>query len=355
MSDDPSTAPLRFGIIGCGVIGKVHARAIASLPEAELAAVADSVPDLVEALAHEHGVQAFHSLEAMLTEANLDVVNVCTPSGMHGDHAIAVMRGGRHVIVEKPLEITLDRIDKILSVQRESGVVLSVISQHRFDPSTLRVRALVDEGAFGRLVLGNAHVLWWRSQGYYDSGAWRGTWALDGGGVLMNQSIHCIDLLIALMGPVAAVRALTDTRVHRMETEDVAVASLRFRNGALGTLACTTGAYPGYVTRVELFGDRGSASIQNDELAYLHLARDDVEEAGAYGSSPQPVHAGNQGASSNPAAVPSDTHARQIADTIRAIRTGTSPEVTGEVARHPVEVILAVYESARTGREVTLS
>lgn len=173
---------------------------------------------------------------------------------------------------------------------------------------------------------------------------------LDGGGVLMNQAIHCIDLLIWLMGPVKSVRAVTNTRVHRMETEDVAVAALQFGNGALGSLACTTGAYPGFSTRVEVFGDQGSASIENDRLAFLHLARNDEGDVGAYGASgaSEPQGAATT-ASADPSAVSPDTHALQIAETIAAIREGRDPLVSGEVARHPVEVILAVYESARTG------
>src|SRR5437588_4141854 len=197
----------------------------------------------------------------MLKHERLDVVIICTPSGMHGEHACAVMRAGRHVIVENPMEITRAAMDEMLRVQQETGVKLAVISQHRFDAASRQVRQLVDERAFGRLVLGNALVPWWRSQAYYDSGAWRGTWEMDGGGVLMNQAIHSIDLLQWLMGPVKSIFAYTDTLAHRMETEDVAVAGLRFANGALGTIAATTGAYPGVTTRIEVFGDKGSAII----------------------------------------------------------------------------------------------
>src|SRR5207248_5580994 len=212
---------------------------------------------------------------------------VCTPSGKHGEHACLIMRSGRHVIVEKPMEIRRATLDEMLRVQKETGVKLAVISQHRFDPASQQVRKLLDEQAFGRLVLGNAVIPWWRSQEYYDSGAWRGTWELDGGGVLMNQSIHSIDLLQWFMGPVKSVYAYTDTLVHHMETEDVAVAVLRFANGALGTIAATTGAYPGVATRVEIFGEKGSAVIENDGPSYLHLQRDDKEPISAYGVTPQ--------------------------------------------------------------------
>src|SRR6266852_5399203 len=348
---------LRFGIVGCGVIGPTHAEAIASLPDAQLVAVTDTDAEKAQKLAARYEATPYTSLQTMLDHEQLDVVNICTPSGMHGEHACLVMRSGRHVIIEKPVEISLSAIDEMLRVQQENHVKLAVISQHRFDPASLQVHNLLQEKAFGRLVLGNVIVPWWRSQAYYDSGAWRGTWQLDGGGVLMNQSIHSIDLLQWFMGPVRSIYAYTDTLAHRMETEDVAIAVLRFANGALGTIAATTGAYPGVTTRIEVFGDRGSAVIENDNLSYLHLARDDNEEVGAYGAAPQASKKAGSGGSTaqNPADLSYRAHALQIADMIRAIREDGTPLVDGYAARRPVEIILGIYESARTHKEVTLS
>src|SRR5712692_4017220 len=351
------TKKLRFGIVGCGVIGPYHAQAITSLPDAEVVAVADLIPERAQKLAQKFQVTPYGDFQEMLAREQLDVVDICTPSGLHREHASQAMRSRRHVIVEKPMEISLAAIDEMLRVQQETGVKLAVISQHRFDPASRQVHDLVEEQAFGRLVLGNAAVPWWRSQAYYDSGEWRGTWELDGGGILMNQSIHSIDLLQCFMGPVRSVYAYTDTLVHRMETEDVAVAVLRFASGALGTIAATTGAYPGVTTRIEVFGDRGSAVIENDHLNYLHLARDDNEEVGAYGASPQASKKIDNGDSTaqNPADLSYRAHALQIADMIRAIRENGTPLVDGYVARRPVEIILGIYESARTHKEVTLS
>ena len=356
------TEKLRFGIVGCGVIGPTHAQAIASLPDAQLVAVTDINPEKAQRLADEYAVKPYTALAEMLAGEQLDVVIICTPSGLHGEQACQVMRSGRHVIVEKPMEISYAAIKQMLRVQRESGVKLAVISQHRFDPASLQVHDLVEEQAFGRLVLGNAIVPWWRSQGYYDSSGWRGTWQLDGGGVLMNQSIHSIDLLQWFMGPVRSVYAYTDTSAHRMETEDVAVAVLRFANGAPGTIAATTGAYPGVTTRIEIFGDKGSAVIEDDNLSYLHLARDDAQEIGAYGMSldesgayKESKKAAAAGSTAqNPAALSFRGHALQIADMIRAIREDGTPVVDGQAARRPVEIILGIYESARTYKEVTL-
>lgn len=347
---------LRFGIVGCGVIGPTHAEAIASLPDAQLVAVTDTDAEKAQKLAARYGATPYTSLQTMLDREQLDVVNICTPSGMHGEHACLVMRSGRHVIIEKPMEISLSAIDEMLRVQQENHVKLAVISQHRFDPASLQVHNLLQEKAFGRLVLGNVIIPWWRSQAYYDSGAWRGTWRLDGGGVLMNQSIHSIDLLQWFMGPVRSIYAYTDTLAHRMETEDVAVAVLRFASGAAGTIAATTAAYPGVTTRIEIFGDQGSAVIENDSLSYLHLARDDNQEIGAYGANLKESESQRSvdSAAQNPAAISFRGHALQIADMIRAIREDGVPLVDGYDARRPVEIILGIYESARTHKEVIL-
>src|SRR6059058_2733784 len=311
------TSKLRFGIIGCGVIGHIHAEAIATLPDAQLVAVVDTVLKPTQELMEEFHVTHYGNLQEMLAREQLDVVDVCTPSGMHGEHACQVMRAGVNVIVEKPMEVSRAAIEEMLRVQQETGVKLAVISQHRFDPDTIKVHDLVEAQAFGRLVQGLALVPWWRSQAYYDSGAWRGTWELDGGGVLMNQSIHSIDLLQWLMGPVKSVFGFTGTLTHRMETEDVAVAVLRFANGALGTVAATTSAYPGVTTRIEIFGDKGSAIIENDRLEYLHLTRDDAEEVGAYGggsATKKGATAKVAAGAADPSALQGNTHAMQIAD-----------------------------------------
>ncbi len=346
------TEKLRFGIVGYGVIGELHAKAIMSLPTAELVAVVDTVPEKMQKLTQEYAITAYTDTQEMYAREHLDIVNICTPSGMHRKHAIEAMRAGCDVIVEKPMEITLAAIDRMLRVQQETGRKMAVISQHRFDSAPQQIHKLADEQAFGRLVLGNAIIPWWRSQKYYDSGAWRGTWELDGGGVLMNQSIHSIDLLQWLMGRVKSIYAYTDTLVHQMETEDVAVAVLRFEHGAIGTIAATTGAYPGMGTRIEICGERGSAVIESDKLSYLHLARDDSEEVGPYGGAKPQAQASE--AAGTIAGITLDSHTLQIADMIRAVHENGTPLLDGHGARHPVEIILAIYESARTGKEITL-
>lgn len=342
------STPLRFGIVGCGVIGKTHASAVSNLADAELVGVADVVSERARALADTYETAAYPDLATMMASAELDVVTICTASGLHGEQAEEAMRAGKHVIVEKPLEISLPAIDHLLDVQRAAGVKLAVISQHRYDPASRQVHDLVADGAFGTLVLANAHILWWRSQEYYDSGEWRGSWALDGGGVLMNQSIHSIDLLQWFMGPVQSVSAYTGTLAHRMETEDTTVAALRFASGALGSIAATTSAYPGVSTRLEVLGSEGSAVIENDRMSYLHLKREGGDEVGPYGLEIQ-EHA--QPGSQEPQG---DAHMLQIEDIVREIRRDGTPMVDGAAARHAVAIILAIYESARTGQEVVL-
>src|SRR5215213_7512271 len=271
---------LRFGTLGCGVIGPHHARAIAGLESAELVAVADVVPELAEELAGEYGCPAFPSLGEMLSGVELDAVCVCTPSGMHAEDAIAALESGRDVVIEKPVDVTLKAADRLLEVQRATGRKVAVVSQHRFDAASRAVHEALTRGEFGRLTSGSAEVRWWRSQSYYGSGGWRGTWELDGGGVLINQAIHSIDLLQWLMGQVVEVTAYTGLLAHeRIEVEDTAAAILQFASGAIGTIVAATSAYPGLSARIAVHGDRGSAIVDDDELRYFHAA---AEEADSY-------------------------------------------------------------------------
>ncbi|MDP9313618.1 MAG: Gfo/Idh/MocA family oxidoreductase [Chloroflexota bacterium] len=355
--------PIRFGILGCGVIGPHHALAIAGLqPDATLIAVADRDVARAEQLAQQYDAAAYASLDELLRHDGLDAVCICTPSGEHAAHALTVLEAGKHVVIEKPIDVTLEAVDRLQSARQSGAQKVAVISQHRFDTSTRIVHEAVTEGRLGRLTLGAAQVRWWRSQAYYDSGDWRGTWQYDGGGALMNQSIHTIDLLQWIMGPVVEVTAYTGLLAHeRIEVEDTAVGIVRFASGALGVIEGTTAAYPGLTARLEIHGDRGSAVIDSDELVYFH-SPSTGDEGAAYGAG----GAGNQAADvlSQYAADPvgpaagadpgslSMAHREQLRDFIAAIREDGEPLVNIEEGRKPVAVILAIYESARTGRPV---
>lgn len=351
---------VRFGVLGCGVIGPHHARAIAGLEGAELVAVADVVPELAEELAEEHGCSSHYGLGEMLSGAELDAVCVCTPSGMHAGDAIAALEAGKHVVIEKPVDVTLGAADRLLEAQRATGRKVAVVSQHRFDAATLAVHRAISEERFGRLTMGSAEVRWWRSQSYYESGGWRGTWELDGGGVLINQAIHSIDLLQWLMGRVVEVTAYTGLLAHeRIEVEDTAVAILKFENGALGTIAATTAAYPGLTARIAVHGDRGSAVIDDDELVYFHAAGVG-QETEAYGGGENQAEqvmeqygggSARPGAGADPGSL-SMAHRDQISDFVRAIMDDREPSITVEEGRKPLAIIAGIYESARTGGPV---
>jgi predicted dehydrogenase len=353
---------LRFGILGCGVIGPHHARAIAGLQSAELVAVADVVPELAEELADDHGCSHYASLEEMLSGVDLDAVCVCTPSGMHAEGAITALEAGKDVIIEKPVDVTLKAADRLIEVQRATGRRVAVVSQHRFDAGTQAVREALARGVFGRLTSGSADVRWWRSQSYYDSGGWRGTWELDGGGVLINQAIHSIDLLQWLMGEVVEVTAYTGLLAHeRIEVEDTAVAILKFEGGALGTILATTAAFPGLTTRIAVHGDRGSAIIDDDELSYFHAAGEG-QEGEAYGGGENQAEevmeqygeaATGPGAGADPGSL-SMAHRDQIQEFVEALREGREPLVNLEEGRKPLAIIQGIYESARTGGPVRI-
>ena len=254
------------------MIGTIHGAVIGELADRiDLVAVVDHHPDRAERLAAERGGKAFTSLTDALAAVEIDVVSVCTPTGRHGEVAIQALEAGKHVIIEKPAEITVAKTDEIIEAQRKAGTQVAVISQHRFDKSTEIALAAIEKGELGRLTTGIASIDWWRGQSYYDSGDWRGTWELDGGGALMNQGVHTVDLLVATMGRPVEVFAYTGTLAHqRIEVEDAAVAVVRFENGALGVLHATSSAYPGLSARLQVHGDQGSIVIDNDLLTFIH-------------------------------------------------------------------------------------
>lgn len=342
-----------FGIIGCGMIAGFHARAIAECRGARLAAGFDSVPEAADRLAQTTGCKAYHDLNEMLADPAVDVVTVATPSGAHLEPAVAAARAGKHVIVEKPLEITLRRCDRIIAECEKAGVVLSTIFPSRFHDSAVEMKRAVDAGRFGRLTVGDAIVKWYRTQQYYDSGQWRGTWELDGGGALMNQAIHSVDLLYWLMGPVAEIRARTAMLAHqRIAVEDVAMATLQFDSGALGILEASTAIYPGYLKRIEIHGSAGSAVMEEEDLVKWDFAKKDRRDAQIRRKMAERKSGG--GGAADPAAIGHHGHARQFRDVLRAIRQGTPPRVDGHEGRRSVEIILGVYKAAETGRAVAL-
>jgi UDP-N-acetyl-2-amino-2-deoxyglucuronate dehydrogenase len=351
---------MRFGVIGAGVIGRTHAQTIQSLsPRAELAVVADIIPERAHELATKHGVDAATSIEEVLERSDVDVVTIATPSGRHADGAVAALDAGKHVIIEKPLDINLEAARRVAEAEKRSDRTAMVVSQHRYDPASQIVHKAVQAGKFGRLTSGNAIMSWWRSQGYYDSGDWRGTWELDGGGALMNQGIHTIDLMTWFLGEPVEVYAWADCLAHeRIEVEDTAVATVRFANGALGVVHGTTAAYPGLTTKVHVHGDQGSAVIDHNKLVYFHSAGDSSEDYayGAGGSANQ-AEAALEAAGYAPkeekdeptvAGLTATSHTTQFQDFLDTVEQGRSPLVTVAEATQTLALIRGIYESART-------
>jgi UDP-N-acetyl-2-amino-2-deoxyglucuronate dehydrogenase len=342
-----------FGLVGCGMISRFHVRAIDDTRGAKLVGCFDNVTAAAERLAKETGCRAYARLEDMLANPAVQVVVIGTPSGVHMDPAVSAAKAGKHVIVEKPLEITLGRCDRIIEACDRNHVKLATIFPSRFHDASQELKRAVEAGRFGRLTMGDAYVKWFRTQEYYDSGKWRGTWELDGGGALMNQAIHSVDLLLWLMGPVGEVTAHTATLAHeRIAVEDVAVATLRFENGALGVVEASTATFPGYLKRIEVHGDAGTAVMEEEDLIRWDFAKTDRRDKAIHQRMAKRKSTG--GGASDPAAIGHHGHAHQFADLLDAIKKDRAPSIDGREGRRSVEVILAIYKSAETARTVKL-
>jgi predicted dehydrogenase len=341
---------MRFALAGAGVIGQVHARLIAALADhAQLAVVVDTDEDRARKLAAEYGCDAATDLAGACRRPDVDAVAVCLPSGLHADASVLALRAGKHVVVEKPLDVTLAAADRIIEAERAGGRTVAVISQRRFQPAPAFVHRAVSDGRLGRITSGIAESTFWRGQDYYDSGGWRGTLAGDGGGALMNQGIHAVDLLLWMMGEPVEVQAYAGRLAHeRIDVEDTVAATVRFASGAIGTITATTAAYPGLPVRLAVHGDRGSAVIEREDLAYFHSAAD--ARPGDRFDHNQAVPFGGEGGQASI----DEAHRDQYLDFIAAVRDGRAPLVGTAEARRALQVVLGVYESARTGAPVAL-
>jgi predicted dehydrogenase len=364
MPIQPPTGEIGYAIVGCGMIAPWHAGALKEVRGARLLACCDEVPERAREFAAKYDLpKVYTSYEELLADPDVQAVSICTPSGLHSDMVIQASHAGKHAMTEKPMDITLPKIDAMIAVTRANGTKLGVIFQRRTSELWQAVRETVQSGKLGRMVLGDAYLKYYRSQEYYDSGAWRGTWALDGGGALMNQGVHLVDQLQWVMGPVETVFSFADHLARDIEVEDTTVSALRFKNGAFGTLQGTTSVvgsietsevddagtvrvtkWGGLDHRMEFHGDRGTIMVDGERIVKWVVP-----------GVPEPVLDGGGGsAASDPRAISMRGHAIQLQDFVDAIREDRDPMVTGEEARPAVEIILAVYQSARTGQPVTL-
>ena len=341
---------MKFGIIGAGMIGHFHAKAITAMTGGTLHSVFDLRQEAADKLATEYGAKAYSDMEAFLADPELEIVTVGTPSGAHLEPSLAALNAGKHVICEKPLEITTDRIDMLIGAAEENGKTVAAVLNRRFHPGMDAFKKAADEGRFGTLTSASAYVKWYRDQAYYDSAAWRGTWALDGGGALMNQSIHTVDALLYLAGPVKAVQANSACLAHeRIEVEDIVVAILEFENGARGVIECTTCTWSkdGHPARVQLAGTDGSVFLADESFEVWDFREEKPEDAEIKKTLMKGQEAGL--GANDPSAINFYQHQRNFEEVVNAINEGREPTTSSSEARKPVALIQAIYESAKNG------
>ena len=361
-----------FGIVGLGMIAGFHAKAIEATQSGKLVACCSRSREKADAFASEHGCTGYESLSEFLRHPGLEIVTICTPSGAHLEPALEAAAAGKHLIIEKPLEITLERCDRIIEVCEKRGIICTGVFQSRFTEAASLIKNAIESGRFGGLTVGDAYVKWYRTQKYYDEGGWHGTRRLDGGGALMNQSIHAVDLLGWFMGPVDAVQGFTGTLGHTgMEVEDTAVAALRYRNGAMGVIEGSTAVYPGFLKRIEISGTEGSAVLVEDDLTEWRFAGETEEDrairrkyglegeaaarSDADGNSDEERESKKKkGGAADPSDISFEGHRRQFEELMAAVDSGKKIQLDAREARKAVELVLAVYESAENGSMVRL-
>lgn len=342
-----------FAIVGAGVISHFHARAISAISNADLIGIYNVNKGKADIFSNEHNCISFDTLDDMLENPAIDIVCICTPSGSHLEPALKCIQAGKHCLIEKPFEVTTERCDQIIKAAQETNVKIGVVFPSRFSEVNMQLRQAIEENRFGSLVLGDAYVKWSRTEAYYKSGKWRGTWQYDGGGALMNQGIHAVDLLQWMMGPVEFVQAIAaNVRHKKIEVEDTIVATLKFSNGALGNIECSTAVFPGSAKRIEILGTSGTVVIEENNLITWQFenespADETVRHNYANGNAAA-------GGASDPAAISFLGHQKQIEDLMHAIAVDKKPFIDEIEGRKSVAIIAAIYESARTGKRVNL-
>jgi UDP-N-acetyl-2-amino-2-deoxyglucuronate dehydrogenase len=334
-----------IGLIGGGNISETHARAARAVPGVEIAAIYGTNAEKIGRLSREHGGKLYSDFELFLDHRPMNLVLIGSPSAMHAAQGIAAVRRGLHVLTEKPIDVTTERADALISEADKAGVKLGVFFQDRCKPDILRVKKAVEEGLLGRPILADARVKWYRPPDYYAKSRWRGTRALDGGGALINQAVHTVDLMLWLFGDVVSVQASSKTALHAIEVEDTLIALVQFANGALGSLQATTSVYPGYPRRLELTGSQGTLIIEQDRLLAADL-RNPTEDL-VPGGDPDL----NRSADSP---VVSDARGHQVLlqDFLESIQANTKPRCDGREGRRSLALVEAIYEACRIRKEV---
>lgn len=343
----------RCAVVGTNTVGKTHVQVIPQLGNAKLVAVCDQTPGKAQAAlerAKLAGVPAYDELEDMLAREQIDVLHIATPSGNHEAHCMAAINRGINVICEKPLEIQLDRIDRLIEAAEKKRVRLATVYQNRWNEANRAIKQAADEGRFGTIAWAGCFTPWYRPDKYYDEGGWRGTWALDGGGAIMNQSVHNIDLLQWIAGAVKTVCAFASSRIHpRIETEDTGSCALEFASGAFGTILGTTAMFPGMPARLEIGGENGTAIQENGLKLFKFRDERPGDKELAERLAPRPPTAAGASVAANAAAMGTELHARNIQAILAAWDEGRDAETSGPESRKAVAIVLAIYESVRKG------
>ena len=347
---------VKYGIIGTGAIAAMHADALRNSKNAELVAVFDQITDRARAFAEKYNVRAIDDFDAFLNDKEIEAVTIATPTGVHGKVAVPAALAGKHILCEKPLDTTTEKVDEIIAACDKTGVLMMSVFQSRFVKNVGLIKQAIDAGRFGKIVLVSCQCKWFRTQEYYDSASWRGTWALDGGGALMNQSIHTIDLLQYLNGDVDEVSAITATLSHSgIEVEDNAVAILKYKNGALGTIEGSTSCAPGFPRRIEISGSKGSVVLEDNKIIRWQFVEEEAgdEEIRNNGGIGEVISGGGAG---DPMAISSNGHRVQIEALSEAILEGRKKiDLDGREGRRAVALITSIYKSAKLGQPVKVN
>ncbi len=339
-----SKQKIGFGIIGTGAIAGMHAAAIAACKDSELLAVCSSSQKRSKLAAEKFQVPADHELNEFLARKEVEVVCICTHSGNHLEPALAAAKAGKHILLEKPIEVSLDRADQLIQACKEAGVKLGVIFQNRLKPGYVKLKEAVKVGKIGNLLMGTAAINWYRDPSYYESSSWKGTKDGDGGAALINQGVHTIDLLLDIMGDAEAVYGQVKTMVHKIEGEDLGAAVVNFKSGALGTITGGTSLYPGNPERLEIYGDKGNIILEAGKIVAWNVKGEEEHLS-------EDTNPGGSGAS-DPMAIDFKLHQGQIEDMVGSIVDNRNPMVTGEDARRSLALILGIYDSSSTGKKI---
>ncbi len=326
---------VRFGILGCGMIARFHASAIAELSDAVLVGVADAQPDRAKAFAKERGIAAYIDYAEMLADPTIDAVCICTPNGYHAENTLQALDAGKHVVLEKPIAITVEDAERIIDACERTKKQVTVISQLRFSEDVKRVKELVADSAFGKLAFCNLSMKYWRDPAYYTSGGWKGTKQLDGGGALMNQGVHGVDLLLYIVGDATVVSAKTQTVFHNIDVEDTAIALLEFENGCYGTLEASTCSYPGFERKIEIYGSEGCAILRENQLEKLIV----------HGETQIDRTVVTSGTAADPAAMSCEQHHLQLKNFIGAINGCENLLVDVHEGKRAVKLIQEIYQA----------